>query len=90
MMLLNVGFGNTVVVRRVLAIVNADAAPTRRMMQAARDGGTAVDATAGRRARSVLVMDTGHLVFSALQPETLSARLQSGDALPSESGDEAL
>ncbi len=79
MKLLSVGFGNTVAAGRVLAIVNADAAPTKRMIQAAKDSGTAVDATAGRRTRAVLVMDTGHLIMSALQPETLSARLGAGE-----------
>lgn len=87
MKLLNAGFGNTVAAGRVLAIVSADAAPTRRMIQSARDAGTAIDVTAGRKTRSVLVMDTGHLVLSALQPETLSARLSAGETeLSAESG----
>ena len=55
------------------------------MIQSAKDGNTAIDATAGRRTRAVLVMDTGHLVLSALQPETLSARLISSESvLPTE------
>jgi regulator of extracellular matrix RemA (YlzA/DUF370 family) len=79
MKLLNVGFGNTVAAGRILAVVSADAAPSKRMIQSAKDSGTAIDATAGRRTHAVLVLDTGHVVLSALQPETLSARLTADD-----------
>ena len=79
MKLVNVGFGNTVAAGRVLAVISADAAPSRRMIQAGRDQGTAIDATAGRKTHAVLVLDTGHVVLSALQPETISARLMTDD-----------
>ena len=80
MKLLSVGFGNTVAAGKVLAVISAEAAPTKRMVQTARDDQMVIDATAGRKTRAVLVMDTGHLVLSALQPETLSARLSSEDS----------
>ena len=88
MKLLSVGFGNTVAVSRILAVISADAAPTKRMIQAARDGNTVIDATAGRKTRAVLVMDTGHVVLSALQPETLSARLTDDEIILREAAHE--
>ena len=81
MKLLSVGFGNTVAVSRILAVISADAAPTKRMIQAARDENTVIDATAGRKTRAVLIMDTGHVVLSALQPETISARLANDETI---------
>ncbi len=81
MKLLNAGFGNLVAAERVVALVNADAAPIRRMIQQAREENRAVDATAGRKTRTVLVLDSGHLLLSALQTETLAARLsEAGEA----------
>lgn len=81
MRLLNAGFGNLVAAERVVALVNADAAPIRRMIQQAREENRAVDATAGRKTRAVLVLDSGHLLLSALQTETLAARLnEDGEA----------
>ena len=67
-MLINIGFGNVVNMDKVISIVRADAAPVKRMVQVARDGGMAVDATCGRKTKCVLVMDSGHIVLSALQP----------------------
>lgn len=75
MQLLSIGFGNVVSVSRVIAIISPEAAPIKRMIQEAKDAKTAVDATCGRRTRAVVVMDSGHIVLSALQPETLSGRL---------------
>lgn len=77
MKLLNVGFGNMVAAGRIVAVIAPDSAPVKRMIQEARDGGNLVDATAGRRTRAVLMMDTGHVVLSAVQPETIAGRLQS-------------
>ena len=77
MKLLNVGFGNMVSVERIVAVIAPDSAPVKRMIQEARDGSHLVDATAGRRTRAVLMMDTGHVVLSAVQPETIAGRLQS-------------
>ncbi len=77
MKLLNVGFGNMVAEGRIVAVIAPDSAPVKRMIQEARDDGHLVDATAGRRTRAVLMMDTGHVVLSAVQPETIAGRMQS-------------
>ena len=75
MKLINIGFGNMVSAGRLIAIVSPDSAPIKRMVQEARDCGTLIDASYGRRTRAVLIMDNDHLVLSALQPETVSNRL---------------
>ena len=77
MKLLNVGFGNMVSAGRIVAVIAPDSAPVKRMVQEARDDGHLIDATAGRRTRAVLMRDTGHVVLSAVQPETIAGRLQS-------------
>ena len=84
-MLINIGFGNVVNMDKVISIVRADAAPVKRMVQVARDGGMAVDATCGRKTKCVLVMDSGHIVLSALQPETIENRVTDN---PSAGGNE--
>ncbi len=76
MKLLNIGFGNMVTAGRIIAVIGPDSAPVKRMVQEARDAGKLVDGTAGRRTRAVLLMDSGHIVLSALQPETIGGRLQ--------------
>ena len=76
MRLLNIGFGNMVSAGRLVAVIAPDSAPVKRLVQEARDGGRLVDATAGRRTRAVIMMDTGHVVLSAVQPETIAGRLQ--------------
>ena len=75
MKLINIGFGNMVSAGRLIAIVSPDSAPIKRMVQEARDRGVLIDATYGRRTRAVLIMDTDHLVLSALQTETVANRL---------------
>ena len=72
--LMNIGFGNVVNSDKVIAIINPDSAPIKRMIQNAKDSGTAIDATQGRRTKSVIVMENHQLVLSALQPETLASR----------------
>lgn len=73
--LINIGFGNMVNGDRVMAIVSPESAPIKRIMQDAREkDGMLVDATYGRRTRSVIIMDSGHIVCSPLQPETISHR----------------
>ncbi|MCI7061240.1 MAG: DUF370 domain-containing protein [Lachnospiraceae bacterium] len=74
--LVNVGYGNVVNMNKVISIVRADAAPIKRMIQNAKDAGLAVDATCGRKTKCILVMDSGHLVLSALLPETIESRAQ--------------
>ena len=75
MKLINIGFGNMVSAGRLIAIVSPESAPIKRMIQEARDRGVLIDATYGRRTRAVLVMDSDHIVLSALQPETVAGRL---------------
>ena len=75
MKLINIGFGNMVSAHRLIAIVSPESAPIKRMVQEARDRGVLIDATYGRRTRTVLIMDNDHLVLSALQPETISYRI---------------
>lgn len=74
-MLVNIGFGNIVNMDKVVSIVRADAAPIKRMVQLAKDNNRAVDATCGRKTKCVLIMDSGHMVLSALQPETIENRV---------------
>ncbi len=75
MQLINIGFGNIVSANRVIAIVSPESAPIKRVVQDAKESGKAVDATYGRRTRAVLIMDSGHIILSAVQPETVAARL---------------
>ncbi|MFZ9736786.1 MAG: extracellular matrix/biofilm regulator RemA [Prochlorothrix sp.] len=72
--LINIGFGNIVSGHRIIAIVSPDSAPIKRMVGDAREQGNLIDATYGRRTRSVLIMDSGHVVLSAIQPETVASR----------------
>ena len=80
MIVLNVGFGNIVSADRVISIVSPEAAPIKRMVQESKDDKTAIDATCGRKTRAVIIMDSGHIVLSSLQPETLSSRLDKNTA----------
>lgn len=75
MQLVNIGFGNIVSANRIIAIVSPESAPIKRMVQEAKDKVTAIDATYGRRTRAVVITDSDHLILSALQPETVAARL---------------
>lgn len=75
MQLVNIGFGNIVSANRIIAIVSPESAPIKRIIQEAKDKGTAVDATYGRRTRAVVIMDSGHIILSAVQPETVAGRL---------------
>ena len=85
--LIHIGFGNSVNSEKIIAIVSPESAPIKRMVQEARDRGTLIDATYGRRTRAVLVMDNDHLVLSALQPETVANRL-SGEPADGEEEEE--
>lgn len=76
MKLLNVGFGNMVAAARVIAVVGPDSMPVKRIVGEARESGKLVDATAGRKTRAVLMMDSGHVVLSAIHPETIAGRMQ--------------
>ena len=76
MKLINIGFGNMVSAGRLLAIVSPDSAPIKRIVQEARDRGMLIDATYGRRTRAVIIMDTDHVILSAILPETVAGRLE--------------
>ncbi|MEL6138370.1 MAG: DUF370 domain-containing protein [Cyanobacteria bacterium J06626_23] len=72
--LINIGFGNIVSANRVVAIVSPESAPIKRVITDARERGQLVDATYGRRTRAVMITDSGHVVLSAIQPETVAQR----------------
>ena len=75
MRFINIGFGNVVAAQRILAVLSPDSAPIKRMIQEAKERGMLVDASFGRSTRSVLLMDTDHVILSAIQPETIANRL---------------
>lgn len=72
--LINIGFGNIVSANRVIAIVSPESAPIKRIITDARERGQLIDATYGRRTRAVIVSDSGHVILSAIQPETVANR----------------
>ena len=89
MKLLNIGFGNMVSADRLIAIVSPDSAPIKRLIQESREKGLLIDGTYGRRTRAVILMDSDHVVLSAIQPETIANRLNSREtATEGESEDE--
>lgn len=75
MKLINIGFGNMVSASRLIAIVSSESAPIKRIIQDARDKGCLIDATYGRRTRAVIIMDSDHVILSAIQPETVANRV---------------
>lgn len=74
MKLINIGFGNMISASRLLTVISPDSAPVKRLVQEARDRGMLIDASYGRKTKSVLVMDTDHVILSAVLPETIAAR----------------
>lgn len=74
MKLINIGFGNMVSASRLVAIVSPESAPIKRIMQDAKEQGTLIDATYGRRTRAVILTDSDHVILSSLQPETVANR----------------
>ena len=74
MKLINIGFGSFIAAKRVLSVLSPDSAPIKRVVQEARDRGMLVDASYGRKTQAVILMDTDHVILSAIQPETLQAR----------------
>jgi len=79
MKLINIGFGNIVSAERIISIVSPESAPIKRIVQEAKDSKMAIDATYGRRTRSVIIMDSGHVILSAVQPETVAGRVENYD-----------
>ena len=84
MQLVNIGFGNMVSAERMVAIVSPDSAPIKRIVQDSKERGVLIDATCGRKTRTVIIMESDHVVLSALQPETVANRFNNwgdqGDA----------
>ncbi|MCL6599864.1 extracellular matrix/biofilm regulator RemA [Alicyclobacillus macrosporangiidus] len=79
--LINIGFGNIVSANRIISIVSPESAPIKRIIQEARDRGMLIDATYGRRTRAVIIMDSDHVILSAVQPETVAHRLTAKDQI---------
>ncbi len=74
--LINIGFNNIIVDRRIVSVVNPASSPVKRLIEMARKRGSLIDATCGRRTRSVIITDSNHVILSALQPETIGERFQ--------------
>lgn len=79
MKFISVGFNNIINAERVIAVVSSDSAPAKRLIQEARDSGRAIDCTCGRKTRCIVVMDSDHVILSAIQNETISGRLNGAD-----------
>lgn len=84
MKLLNIGFGSMLAQSRVLSILSPDSAPIKRIVQEAKDRGMLIDASYGRKTKSVILMDTDHVILSALTPEVLTARWSGEEAMDEE------
>lgn len=90
MKLINIGYGNIISANRLVAIVSPESAPIKRMVQEARDRAMLIDASCGRKTRAVVIMDSDHIILSALLPETISNRLEEdGEETMEESENEA-
>ena len=83
MKLINIGFGNVVAANRIVAIVSPDSSPIKRIVSDAKENGTLIDATYGRRTRAVIITDSEHVILSAVQPETVAGRM-GGDEIINE------
>jgi len=87
MKLINIGFGSLVAASRILAVMDPDSAPIKRVMQEARERGMLVDASYGRKTKAVILMDTDHVILSALTPQMLLTRLENAENGPQEAQD---
>ena len=85
--LLNIGFGNTIVAERVVAIVNPSSAPMKRLREEAKVNSRLIDASQGRRTHSIIITDSNHIILSAIQAETVSQRLSTDVLTKSEEKD---
>jgi regulator of extracellular matrix RemA (YlzA/DUF370 family) len=88
MKFINIGFGNMVSAQRIVAIASPDSAPIKRLVQDAKQDGRVIDASCGRRTRSVIVTDSEHVILSAIQTETITNRLTSDEEIDAEDPDE--
>lgn len=80
MKLINIGFGNMVASGRIISIVSPESAPIKRIIREGEDRGILINATYGRRTRAVIITDSGHIILSAIQPETIAGRIEHTDA----------
>ncbi len=88
MKLLNIGYGNLLVKERIVTVISPDAAPIKRMVADAKETGRAIDASCGKKTRSVIITDSDHIVLSALEPERILSRYnESADKEPTDDGD---
>lgn len=87
MKVVNIGFGNMISVSRVIAIITPESAPIKRIIQEAKESDSLIDATCGRRTRTVIIMDSDHVVLSSLQPSTITHRLDGQHNQEEEEGD---
>ena len=87
MKLINIGFGSMIAAQRMLAIVEPDSAPIKRIIQEARDRGMLIDASYGRKTKTVILMDTDHVILSALTPDVLSSRFEANKGNQEEESD---
>ncbi|MCL1941771.1 MAG: DUF370 domain-containing protein [Synergistaceae bacterium] len=83
--LIHIGFGNMAVAERIVAVIQPASLPMKRLKDDAREAGRLIDATQGRKTRSIIIMDSNHIILSAIQPETITSRIDGEDQ---ESGDE--
>ena len=88
MKLIHIGYGNMVAAARVIAVVSPDAAPIKRIIQDAREKGTLIDATCGRRTKSVIIADSGNIILSAIQTETIAGRFNGKAEKDEKAGEE--
>ena len=79
MKMINIGFGNSVAAERIVSVVSPDSAPIKRMVQDARDKGRLIDASYGRKSRSVIFTDSDHIILCAVQPDTINTRITEED-----------
>ncbi|MGN1016513.1 MAG: DUF370 domain-containing protein [Faecousia sp.] len=84
MKLINIGFGSLIAAHRLLAVVAPDSAPIKRVIQEARDRGMLIDASYGRKTKAVILMDTDHVILSAITPETIRSRWSGDETLSEE------
>ena len=85
MKFINIGFGNMVAADRIITIVSPESAPIKRLMQDAKSEGKVIDVSCGRRTRAVIITDSGHVIFSAIQSETIANRLDGETELENDS-----
>ena len=88
MRLVNIGFGNMINANRLITIVSPESAPIKRIIQDAKEKGLLIDATYGRRTRAVIIMDSDHVILSAVQPETVANRVDNEDDIQEEMDDD--